>query len=69
MTCGPWKPIYLELYNTRISDLLFSMKRSENLDTIDVSVFAEIEGRRQCSGNQFQDSFRQAEDCGRDFET
>lgn len=44
MTCGPWKPIYLELYNTRISDIAFSMKLSENLDTVEVSVFAEIEG-------------------------
>jgi beta-mannosidase len=67
MTCGPWKPIYLELYNTRISHIAFSMKLSENLDTVEVSVFAEIEG--SATAIKIRDSFGRAEDCGRDFET
>jgi beta-mannosidase len=44
MTCGPWKPIRLELYNARISDLYVSTKLSENLETAEIFVSASIEG-------------------------
>ncbi|KAE9364941.1 glycoside hydrolase family 2 protein [Stipitochalara longipes BDJ] len=44
MTCGPWKPVYLELYNGRISDLSFSTTLSDDLDIAEIIVSAEIEG-------------------------
>lgn len=44
MTCGPWKPIYLELYTSQISDLSFSTIISEDLQTAKILVSAEIEG-------------------------
>jgi len=44
MTCGPWKPVYLELYNGRIADLSFSTKLSEDLKMAEIMVSAEIEG-------------------------
>jgi beta-mannosidase len=44
MTCGPWKPVYLDLYNARISDLSFSTKLSDNLEVAEISVSANIEG-------------------------
>ncbi len=44
MTCGPSKPVYLEMYNSRISDLSFSTAVSENLDLAEVLVSGVIEG-------------------------
>lgn len=44
MTCGPWKPIYIELYDARISDLSFNTKLSENLELAEVLVSADITG-------------------------
>jgi beta-mannosidase len=44
MTCGPSKPVYLELYNACISDLSFSTTVSENLESADILVSADIQG-------------------------
>ena len=37
MTCGPWKPISLEIYKSRISDLHFPVHLSEDLTSATVS--------------------------------
>ena len=41
MTCGPWRPITLETYTTRISDLSFSIDVPDTL--IDASIKANVE--------------------------
>ncbi|RFU33987.1 hypothetical protein B7463_g2352, partial [Scytalidium lignicola] len=46
-TCGPWRPIYLEQYSTRISDLSTQVKMSVANQTSSISVFAEIEDGRE----------------------
>src|SRR3981189_2285723 len=37
MSCGPWKPIYLETYKSRISDLHFPVHLSQDLTSATVS--------------------------------
>jgi beta-mannosidase len=44
MTCGPWKPIFLEVYDSRISDLSFNVQLSEDLTTAEIIVAAGVEG-------------------------
>ena len=44
MTCGPWRPIYLEVCSSHISDLHFSTHIPESLGTAEVVAKASIEG-------------------------
>jgi beta-mannosidase len=44
MTCGPWRPINLELYSARISDLYFKVIVAKSLKQAHVVVKAEVEG-------------------------
>ena len=44
MTCGPWRPVYLEVYEARISNLHFSTGISESLKSAEVVAKAAIEG-------------------------
>ena len=45
LTAGPWRPIYLEVYSSRISDLHFDIEVNRLLDSADVITKAEVEGR------------------------
>ena len=44
MTCGPWKPISLEVYKSRISDLYFRTELDDSLESAKVLVVADVEG-------------------------
>lgn len=44
LTCGPWRPVYLETYTGRISDLSFRVELPESLSRATVTAVAEIEG-------------------------
>ncbi|MCJ1313633.1 Beta-mannosidase B [Agyrium rufum] len=44
MTCGPWRPISLEVYESRIADLYFSTNVDKSLKSAEVVAKAEIEG-------------------------
>lgn len=44
MTCGPWRPINLEIYESRISDLYFTTKVDESLKSAEIVAKADIEG-------------------------
>lgn len=44
MTCGPWRPINLEVYESRISDLYFTTDVPESLETAEIVAKADIEG-------------------------
>src|ERR1700738_1253948 len=43
MTCGPWKPIYLETYKSRISDLNFPYTLTEDLTSAEVKYSITLE--------------------------
>lgn len=44
MTCGPWRPINLEIYEARISDLYFTTDIAESLESAEIVGKADIEG-------------------------
>ncbi|PGH31200.1 beta-mannosidase [[Emmonsia] crescens] len=44
MTCGPWRPVNLEIYNARISDLHFRQNVDKSLKQAELVVTAEVEG-------------------------
>ncbi|TVY32536.1 Beta-mannosidase B, partial [Lachnellula subtilissima] len=44
MTCGPWRPINLEIFSSRISDLHFTTHVPETLDSAEFVAKADIEG-------------------------
>lgn len=44
LTCGPWRPIKLEIYDSRISDLYFTTEVGESLKSAEVVAKAEVEG-------------------------
>lgn len=44
LTCGPWRPIFLEIYHARISDLSFTTNVDRSLDSAEIVARAEIEG-------------------------
>ncbi|KAL9600938.1 MAG: hypothetical protein Q9219_002873 [cf. Caloplaca sp. 3 TL-2023] len=44
LTCGPWRPITLEFYTSRIADLYFKTQVDASLDWAELSVTCEIEG-------------------------
>jgi len=43
MTCGPWRPITLETYTTRISDLSFNIDVPESLTDASIKANVEVE--------------------------
>lgn len=45
MTCGPWRPVNLEVYESRIGDLYTNVSVDASLKTAQVSVFASVEGK------------------------
>ncbi|KAL8863910.1 MAG: hypothetical protein Q9198_010237, partial [Flavoplaca austrocitrina] len=44
MTCGPWKPICLEVYCCRIADLFFVTKVDGSLAAAEITAQCEVEG-------------------------
>lgn len=44
MTCGPWRPINLEVFASRVSDLYFTSKVGESLKHAELITQADIEG-------------------------
>jgi len=44
MTCGPWRPINLETYESRIADLYFTIDVPESLGSAEIVAKADIEG-------------------------
>lgn len=44
LTAGPWRPVTLEVYESRIADLFFDIEVPESLDTALIQAKAEIEG-------------------------
>ncbi|RGP73332.1 beta-mannosidase [Fusarium sporotrichioides] len=44
LTCGPWRPVNLEVYESRIADLNYESEVEESLRTAKVIVHAEVEG-------------------------
>jgi beta-mannosidase len=44
MTCGPWRPIYLEIYESRIADLYFTTNIDKSLSWAEILVDVEVEG-------------------------
>lgn len=44
MTCGPWRPINLEVFSSRISDLYFTSNVDKSLKSAELVAKADIEG-------------------------
>ena len=44
MTCGPWRPIHLEVFASRIVDVSTRVNLTDNLQTAYIDLRAEIEG-------------------------
>ncbi|KAI9842072.1 MAG: Beta-mannosidase B [Sclerophora amabilis] len=44
MTCGPWRPICLEVYSARIADLYFTCEVDKSLKSAEVVVHTDVEG-------------------------
>ncbi len=44
LTCGPWRPIFIEVYHSRISDLYFTTDVDKSLRSAEVVAMADIEG-------------------------
>ena len=44
MTCGPWRPINLEIYESRIVDLYFTTNVDASLKSAEVVAKADTEG-------------------------
>jgi beta-mannosidase len=44
MTCGPWRPINLEIYESRISDLYFTTSVEKSLKKAEVVAKADVDG-------------------------
>ncbi|KKA20968.1 Glycoside hydrolase family 2 protein [Rasamsonia emersonii CBS 393.64] len=45
LTCGPWRPIYLESFTARITDLSVDIAVNDGLDAAEVNVAVELEGK------------------------
>lgn len=45
LTCGPWRPINLEVYESRVTDLYADVDVDESLKTANVVVHTETEGK------------------------
>lgn len=44
LTCGPWRPVGLELYTSRIEDLFFETRIDGSLKWAEITAKCEIEG-------------------------
>ncbi|TGO28935.1 hypothetical protein BPAE_0021g00600 [Botrytis paeoniae] len=44
MTCGPWRPINLELFTSRISDVYFTSNVDKSLKTAELVAKADVQG-------------------------
>lgn len=44
MTCGPWRPITLEVFESRIADLYFTTDVHESLKSAEMVAMADVEG-------------------------
>ncbi|KAH6695104.1 family 2 glycosyl hydrolase [Plectosphaerella plurivora] len=44
LTCGPWRPINLEIYDTRLSDLYFDTTVEDTLKSAEIVAHAQTEG-------------------------
>ncbi|KFY02058.1 hypothetical protein O988_02383 [Pseudogymnoascus sp. VKM F-3808] len=44
LTAGPWKPVYLETFAARISDLGIDVEITDNLESAFVTVIVDVEG-------------------------
>ncbi|KAH8682052.1 glycoside hydrolase superfamily [Xylariales sp. PMI_506] len=44
LTCGPWRPIHLEIYESRLSDLWFDVEVDKSLKSATVKVNVAVEG-------------------------
>src|ERR1700722_4630875 len=44
MTCGPWRPINLEIYESRIADLYFITSVDKSLKSAEIVAKADTEG-------------------------
>ena len=44
MTCGPWRPIELEVFTSRIADLYFTTEVDKSLKSAEVTAKADVEG-------------------------
>ena len=44
LTCGPWRPVSIEVYQSRISDLYLTTQVDKSLTSAEVVVKADIEG-------------------------
>ncbi|KAH8126652.1 glycoside hydrolase family 2 protein [Trichoderma asperelloides] len=44
LTCGPWRPIYLESFVTRIADLNIDIDVADSLDIATVAIMPELQG-------------------------
>ncbi|KAG0649922.1 Beta-mannosidase B [Hyphodiscus hymeniophilus] len=44
LTCGPWRPIYLEVFTAKVADLWFEVELSDSLSFANISARAEIIG-------------------------
>ncbi|KAI1138178.1 glycoside hydrolase family 2 protein [Hypoxylon sp. FL0543] len=45
LTCGPWRPINLEIYESRIADLWFDIDVEKSLKSATVTTHASVEGQ------------------------
>ncbi|KAI9648668.1 Beta-mannosidase B [Ciborinia camelliae] len=45
MTCGPWRPISIELFSSRISDVYFTSNVDKALKTAELVANADVEGK------------------------
>ena len=44
MTCGPWRPIFLELYMSRVTDLSFKTDVNASLESAEIVAEAVVDG-------------------------
>ncbi|KAK2751541.1 hypothetical protein FQN55_000262 [Onygenales sp. PD_40] len=44
LDCGPWKPIYLEAYKSRIADICVKTRLDAKSNRVDIDVSVEVEG-------------------------
>ncbi|KAK8066037.1 family 2 glycosyl hydrolase [Apiospora hydei] len=45
LTCGPWRPVHLEIYSSRLGDLWLDIDVDESLKTATVTAHTSIEGK------------------------
>ncbi|KAL8732792.1 MAG: hypothetical protein Q9181_003830 [Wetmoreana brouardii] len=44
LTCGPWRPINLEIYTSRVADLFFTTEVDKSLASAQIAATCEVEG-------------------------